>query len=149
MSDRQAKMKATQDAITNNDYNAFKANADSRMLAHTPDQASFDKLVEQNKQMKANKEKEIQAIKDGNFDAYKAAETEEKTMMDANKPSNDNRGTRPTKTDADIKTEFDQLVAAYRADGSLPDTNMGFGGKEFGAKGRHGGGHGQNFENDK
>jgi hypothetical protein len=137
MSDRQTKGKATQDAINNNDYNAFKANANQQMLKRTPDQASFDKLVASNKARTDATNKISDAIKNNDFNAFKTAKTNE--MQNA--PANQNGKTRPTPTDAQLQTEFDKLVANYKANGSLPNQNEGMG-MFGGMRGRHGGGHG-------
>lgn len=146
MSDKQAKRKAVQDAITNNDYNAFKANADSRMLQRVTDQASFDKLVTSSKLRLENHAKEVEAIKNNDFNAYKATKLAEKT----NDTNIKNGRTRPVPTDAELQTRFDKLVANYKADGSLPSDQKekGFGGFEMGGRG-HGGRHGQDFGNDR
>lgn len=141
MSDKQAKSKATQDAITNNDYNAFKANASQQMLTRTPDQASFDKLVASNKARTDTMNQISDSIKNNDFNAYKTAVT----TGEQNEPAgNDaNEKARPAPTDAQIQTQFDKLEAAFKADGTLPNLNMG--GRGFGGEAgdNHGGGRGK------
>jgi hypothetical protein len=140
ISDKQAKGKAVQDAITNNEYDAFKANADQKMLQRVTDQAGFDKLVASSKARTEAINKISEAIKNNDFATFKSAELTEKT----------DRGgkSRPAPTDVELQTRFDQLVANYKADGSLPRDQKGFGGFEMGGRG-HGGGHGHNFEENR
>ncbi|MBC7471865.1 MAG: hypothetical protein H7196_01165 [candidate division SR1 bacterium] len=146
MSDRQAKRKAVQDAITNNDYNAFKANAGHSIFKRVTDQASFDKLVAGNKTQIESKAKESDAIKNNDFAAFKVVKHSEQ----ANEMNNKNSRTRETLTDAELQIRFDQLVANYKADGSLPSDQKEKEFRDFEMGGRgHGGGHGQNLGNDK
>jgi hypothetical protein len=143
ISDKQSKMKATQDAITNNDYNAFKANADQRMLTRVTDQAGFDKLVNGNKVHLDQANKIAEAIKSNDFAAFKRAESNEQT----NETNDKQEKSRPAPTDVELQTQFDKLVANYKADGSLPADQKGFGGFGMGGRG-HGGGRGKGFKND-
>jgi hypothetical protein len=146
MSDRQVKQQAVQDAIKNNDYNEFKSNADTRILEKVNSQEAFDKLVAAEKIRAEQITKIDDAIKNNDSLAYIAAVK----ALAANKPTdtnNANRPARPTPTDAQIQAQFDKLVAAYKADGSLPSQNdrmMGFGGG-MGMKGGrgHGGSEGK------
>jgi hypothetical protein len=151
MSDKLAKITAVQAAITVNDYNAFKAAADANMLARTPDQASFDKLVANQKAHADEIAKISEAIKNNDFNAFKAAEA---TMV-ANRPTDNNRknDSRPAPTDAQLQTRFDKMVADYKANGTLPSDNKGmmgrggmddFGGEGFGGGRGHRGGFGNN-----
>ncbi len=119
ISDKQAKRTAIQTAITNNDYNAFKANADARMLARTPDQASFDKLVANQKARSLEIAALSDAIKNNDFNAFKTLENNE--QKDPNKPNHGKR--EVTKTDTELKARFDQMVADYKATGALPSDN--------------------------
>ena len=142
MSDRMVKQQAVQDAIKNNDYNAFKVNADARMLERVNSQEAFDKLVAAEKTRTEQITKIDDAIKNNDSSAYMVA----LKVLEVNKPTDTNaeknKPARPTPTDAQIQTQFDKLVAAYKADGSLPSQNnrmMGFGGG-MGMKG--GRGHG-------
>lgn len=150
MSDSQAKRLVVQTAITNNDYNAFKANADANMLKRTPDQASFDKLVASQKAHTAENQAMSDAIKNNDFNAFKTAQNTEQTSKQ-NDPNEVNNGKRPTPTDAQLQTRFDAMVAKYKADGSLPTDNKGMGimggrhgdngfGEDFGDKGNNRGG---------
>jgi hypothetical protein len=118
---------ATQKAIEEGNYENFKKTADTRLLARITTQAEFDKLVVEAKATKLIQDKINQSIKDNNYEAYKAAQLEMKTARDANKPVNDKGGKRGdyTPTEADMKSRFDSMVVAYKADGSLP-SNQGF-----------------------
>jgi hypothetical protein len=149
--DNLAKHEAVKTAIDNNDYEAFKSNADPRMLAKVNSQEAFTKLVESSKQMKAIQDKVDQAVKDNNFDAFKAAKTEMKALRDAEEAqepadSSDKRNSnRAAPTEAEMKTRFDKLVAQYKADGSLPSTRgigHGFGDDFDGHRGGKGHGRG-------
>lgn len=149
MANKQASTKAVQDAITNNDYNTFKASADSRMLARTPDQASFDKLVTNTKARLDNLNKLSDAIKANDFNAYKTAVQAHETneMTDGNNKNNKEANETPP-TDTQIQTRFDKDIANYKSDGSLPNLNNGmfgrFGGGDFDGEGmgHQGGQHG-------
>jgi hypothetical protein len=146
--DNLAKHDAVKTAIDNNDYEAFKSNANSRMLAKVNSQDAFTKLVESTKQMKVIQDKVDQAVKDNNFEAFKAAQAEMKTLHDsreANEPADANEKTRVAPTEAEMKTRFDKLVAQYKADGSLPSSRgMGHGfGDDFGGEGHQGRGQGR------
>jgi hypothetical protein len=145
--DNLAKHDAVKTAIENNDYEAFKSNAGTRMLEKVNNQEAFMKLVESSKQMKAIGEKVDQAVKDNNFDAFKSAKADMKTLREANKPAddNDNRRERAEPTEAEMKTRFDKLVEQYKADGSLPSergTGHGFGDDFGGHRGGKGSGRG-------
>jgi hypothetical protein len=134
MSDKQIKMKATKDAITNNDYNAFKTNADQRMLTRVTDQAGFDKLVTINKAHLDQANKIADAIKNNDFSAFKTAESNEQT----NETNDKQEKSGPAPTDTQLQTQFDKLAANYKANGSLPTDQKGFG--RFGMGGRGNGG---------
>jgi hypothetical protein len=148
MSDKLAKRTAVQAAITANDYNAFKASADANMLKRVPDQASFDKLVANQKARTENLVKISEAVKNNDFNAFKVAEA----SMIANRPNDNNRknDNRPAPTDAQLQTRFDKMVADYKANGKLPVDNKGmmgrggmsddFGGEGFGGGRGHKGG---------
>lgn len=133
MADRQVKQKAVQDAIKNNDYNAFKANADSRMLAKTPDQASFDKLVASHKvraETMAKLDAAVIANDSGTYiQVVKDAQSKRITNQASDNGHNQNHP-RKLQTDAQIQANFDQAHTAYVADNSvLPSTQSmkGFG----------------------
>jgi hypothetical protein len=149
MSTRAISQKATQDAIAANDYEAFKKAADPRMLTKVNTQEAFTALVNNQKANDAVKVKIDDSIKNNDFIAFKAAQTEMMTLRESNKPADANEAietnTRPTPTDAQIQTRFDALVAKFKADGTLPSANEG--GKGFGGmnKGGHGRGHGGDF----
>ena len=133
MADKQAKQKATQDAITNNDYNAFKANADARILTKITDQASFDKLVTSNK-VRVNALAQLDAAVIANdASAYiKVAKN-----MESSEPLKGNGHVKKVQTDDQILTRFDKDRQAYLADNTvLPSTNF---------KGRFGMGEGKGF----
>lgn len=142
LGDKQAKWLAVQTAITNNDYNAFRTSADAKMLARTPDQANFDKLVAGQKAHIASELKESEAIKNNDFNAYKLAESEEVNNRTLNN-TNNKKSNRPAQTEAEMKTRFDQMVSDYKATGTLPSDSKGFfdghGMGDYGDKGFVGG----------
>ena len=140
MADRQVKQKAVQDAIKNNDYNAFKANAGSKMLAKTPDQASFDKLVTSHKVRTETMAKLDAAVIANNSGAYIQVVKDAQSKRITNQASDNGNQNHPRKlqTDAQIQAKFDQARAAYVADNSvLPSTHSM---KDFG-KGHKGSGN--------
>lgn len=132
MANNQAKRKAVADAIKNNNYEAFKANANPQTLAKVNSQAEFDKLVAKYKTQQENLAKLTDAIKNNDFNSFKAlAEARQ-----ANNPNKDDK--RPEPTDAQLQAKFDEMVAKYKADRSLPGQDgdmMGMGGLEGGKGG--------------
>ncbi len=145
MSTQAIAREATNKAIAEGNYENFKKSADARLLSKVTTQADFDKLVAQFKATKVIQDKINQAIKDNNFDAFKNAQTELKALRDANKPAELNsKHNHPIPTDAELKTRFDEIVAKFKADGTLPSQDMmdkgGKGGK--GDRGEKGGRHG-------
>ncbi len=145
LSDRQAKFKLVQDAIDANDYPKFQANADANMLKRVPDQASFDKMVASNKARKDAVNKLSEDIKNNDAGAYKADVISQQQAEQARHTNNTNnqgtQKTRPTPTDAQLQARFDKAVVAYKADGTLPNSNK----RGIGIEGSfgHGGGRGQ------
>lgn len=139
MSDKQAKRTAVQTVITNNDYNAFKASSEANMLTRTPDQASFDKLVAQQKAHAAESAALSEAIKNNDFNAYKTLEKTE----EQNDPTENNGKPEKVQTDTQLQKRFDQMVADYKASGTLPSDNKGMmgghGGMDEGIRGNFGG----------
>jgi hypothetical protein len=138
MSDKQTKNKATQDAIKNNDYAAFKANADQRMLQRVNSQDAFTKLVNSSKARTDQLLKLDEAIKNNDSTSYVAIVK----AGEANEPTNPNSNGKTEKqmTDAQIQTRFDKEEASYKADGSLPSQRMG--GMRGGYEGENGGRNG-------
>lgn len=137
MSKKAQSMEATKKAIEEGNYENFKKSADARMLAKVTSQADFDKLVAEFKSAKAIQDKITQAIKDNNFEAFKSAHTEMKTLRESNKSSNKEGKTNKTApTDEQLKSKFDKLVAQYKADGSLPSKVMMKGSKGGFGRGR-------------
>jgi hypothetical protein len=149
IADRQAKMTATQTAIANNDYNAFKTNADQRMLKQVPDQASFDKLVTEIKARTDAMNQINIAIQNNDFNTFKTAEA---SMQNLHGSDNKSGKTRPTPTDAQIQARFDKMVANYKATGQLPSNKsgmemMGERGGYFGGKREKQGNWNKHFSN--
>jgi hypothetical protein len=135
LAERTAKQKATQEAITNKDYNAFTANADQKMLSRVNSQAEFDKLVVRNSARVDRLNKESEAIKNNDFNAYKSAvQLAEKNEVADDNSSHQKSGIAPT--DAQIQSRFDKQVAQYKADGTLPNSNNGI---MLGGRGHRGG----------
>lgn len=139
MADNQAKRKAVADAVRNNNYEAFKANANPQILNKVNSQAEFDKLVAKYKTQQENLAKLTDAIKNNDFNSFKAlAEARQ-----ANNPNKDDK--RPEPTDAQLQAKFDEMVAKYKADRSLPGQDgdmMGMVGFEGGKGGMKKGGRG-------
>ena len=148
MADKLVKKTAVQDAIKANDYNAFKVIAGVNMLKRVPDQASFDKLVANQKAHADQIAKISDAIKNNDFNAFKTVEA----AMMSNRPNDNNKknDNRPAPTDAQLQAKFDKIVADYKANGKLPRdkkdmTEMGheigdFDSEGFGAGRGHKGG---------
>ncbi len=148
MADRQLKQKAVFEAIKNNDYNAFKTSADARALSHTPDQASFDKLVKMAKDKVDELTKLDVAVIANDSSAYIKAvkEHEANKPMDMNDKMNKDHSDKIPK-DAKIQTRFDKDRANYVADSTiLPSTHInnkgnfggGMDGKSRGHRGQGG-----------
>jgi hypothetical protein len=138
MSDRAVSQQVTQDAISNNDYEAFKKVADSKILEQVNSQAEFNQLVSRNKTKVENQSKVNDAVKNNDFEAYKNALTTQFIDRPMGKMFN---GKGPEFSDAQLKTRFDEQVAQYKADGTLPGENnfMGMGRGGFkGGRGGHG-----------
>jgi hypothetical protein len=136
-SDRYTAHKAVDTAITNNDYEAFKKSADERMLTRVTSQADFDKLVADKKAKTEYQIKVAETIKNNDFNAFKELSKNKPTRTLTDGRGNDNN--RPTPTDEQFQTRFNEMVAQYKADGSLPTDDKGFGmgghGKGFGGRG--------------
>lgn len=108
-------------AIEANDYTKLSTTEQAKI---TTDQ--FAKMVTMSATMQAGKTAIETAIKNNDFTAFKSAHTTMKTAMEANKPAdaNDSDKSRPEPTDAQLQTQFDKMVASYKADGSLPEMGM-------------------------
>jgi hypothetical protein len=126
LSTKVVSQEAVKKAIEEGNYENFKKSADTRMLARITNQTEFDKLVTETKAIKVIQDKVIQAIKDNNFEAFKAAQTEMKTYRDANHPNNTGRMDKHnyTPTEAEMKSRFDSMVTSYKANGTLPENSM-------------------------
>lgn len=133
MADHEAKQKAAQDAITNNDYNAFKANANAKILAKITDQASFDKLVASNKaRVDALAQLDAAVIANDASSYIKVVKN-----MESSEPLKGNGHVKKVQTDAKIQTRFDKDRQSYLADNTmLPSSNF---------EGRFGMGEGKGF----
>jgi hypothetical protein len=142
---------AINNAIKANDYEAFKKVADSKMLGKINTQEAFNALVNSSKTYEEIKLKIDNAIKTNDFVAFKAAQTEMTTLKEAKHPKYNNEVNknhqRPVPTDEQLQIKFDNLVAKFKADGSLPSTDFGykegFGGGRGGFKGGAKGGFGR------
>jgi hypothetical protein len=88
-------------------------------------------MVKMNAAMTSYKTTIESAVKANDFTAFKKAHTDFKALMEASKPADmdDDDKTRPTPTDAELKTRFDEMVTYYKANGSLPDMKMGMKGQ--------------------
>jgi hypothetical protein len=138
MSDKYTKHQAVENAIKNNDYEAFKQSADSNMLARVNSQETFNTLVTEHKTREEFHNKITETIKNNDFNTYQE--------LMKNKPTStlkkdDDSRTRPEPTEEELKTRFEKQVADYKADGSLPgdDKFMTRGGfdRELGNRGGH------------
>jgi hypothetical protein len=160
MSDKVNKKTAVKAAITANDYNAFKAAADANMLKRNLDQASFDKLVANQKAHADQIAKIGEAVKNNDFNAFKAAESFQIANRPVvnNKKGNKKNDNKTGLTDSQLQAKFNKMVADYKANGTLPTDHKGmmgidhgkddFGGEGFGyGRGHKGGmGIGDNLE---
>lgn len=126
MADNQAKMKAVSEAIKNNDYEAFKANAPEKMLKKVNSQAEFDKLVANYKTRQEELAKLSDAIKNNDFNAFKTLEQARRAANNDKKDTN-----KPEPTEAELQAKFDEMVTKYKADGSLPGQEGGAMGMRF------------------
>jgi hypothetical protein len=143
MADKLTKAQELQKSILDSDYGKFKSLANDQMLNRINSQDKFNKLVEQTKQLKTIQDKADQAIIDNNFEAYKSAESDIKTSMEANKPFIEGnkypgKHLRSPLTEDQVKARFDKLVADYVSTGNLPTNNkigLGKGMHEKGIKG--------------
>ena len=136
MADHQAKSKARMTALTNNDLNEFNANSGKQV-----DQATFDKMVANNKTRMDEMNKLSDTIKNNDFNTFKTLEQTNMSMK-GNKGNRGNKNnkygqTRTAPTDAQLQTKFDQMVSDYKANGTLPNQMMDKmmeGGEGFGHK---------------
>jgi hypothetical protein len=133
------KLEAVQKAIEDKNYNDFKANANQRLLKKVNSQDDFDKFVERVNTEKTNQDKINEAIKNNDFNAYKAAMQARKDDMKnllgdkmGGRGRGKHDGNHVAPTDDQIKAHFDEQVAQYKADGTLPDA------KSLGISGRMG-----------
>ncbi len=121
MSKKAQSKQTTNKAIEEGNYENFKKSANPKILARITNQADFDKLVKNFKSTKVIQDKINQAIKDNNYDAFKSAQKEMKSLRDANKPADaPSRPNKKTPTEEEQKTRFDKIVSKYKTDGTLP-----------------------------
>jgi hypothetical protein len=135
-SERYASRTAVNDAIEKGDYESFKKSADQRMLSRIASKEDFDKLVSYKKVMQEHLVKVADAVKKNDFDAFKNLAKNKPTPT----PKGDKNPTkqRPTPSDEQLKTRFDAMVAAYKADGTLPTDHNDMRNIEgFEGKGKH------------
>lgn len=127
MADKLSDRQAVKDAINANDYEAFKKVAGEKMLERVNTQEEFNQLVTRNNERKAAMTQVDEAVKNNDFNAYKTALTNLKESRPEGMRGGD-RGERRTPTDAQLQARFDELVAQYKADGTLPsDKPFGMG----------------------
>jgi hypothetical protein len=129
MADKHIKLTAARKAIADNDYEAFKANADDKMLSKITDQVSFDKMVANQKARAEHQAKVTEAVKTNNFDLFKQAISE----REANHPKKDEDSSRPEPSEAELKTRFDKMVENFKKNGVISQ------GREGMKKGKNGG----------
>ncbi len=147
MSDRQAKSQARMIALNNNDLAGFNSNSNKAV-----DQATFDKMVTNNKTRLDTMNKISNAIKNNDFNTFKSIQQNKMNEMKANHPNKKGNDKQNQKkdyknlTDAQLQTKFDKMVADYKATGQLPAQDLGFGTK--GHKGGFDEGFGDKFNND-
>ena len=108
-------------AIEANDYSKLSTDEQSKIT-----QEQFSKMIAMNKAMTEHKATVEAAVKANDFAAFKKAHTDFKALMDANKPADmtDDK-TRPELTDTELKARFDEMVAYYKTNGSLPEMGKG------------------------
>ena len=143
ISDRQTKSQARINALTSNDLTAFNSNSNKAV-----DQATFDKMVANNKTRLETMNKISDAIKNNDFNTFKSIEQNKMNEMKANHPNKKGNDKQDHKnlTDAQLQTRFDKMVADYKATGQLPTQDLGFGMRSD--KGGLGEGFGDKFNND-
>jgi uncharacterized protein YaiE (UPF0345 family) len=131
---------ATKVAIETNDYAAYTSAAKNRVMT----KEQFDAKVANQATHKALELKLDKAVEANNFDAAKAVFAEMKATHAAREAQNpnanqkhSNRQNKADHTEAQLKTKFDEMVSKFKADGTLPSANKGYGMKG----GRHGGKH--------
>lgn len=136
MATRQSQMKAVQEAVKNNDYEAFKASANEKMLQKINSQEEFDKLVTNYKTRQEFATKLAETIKNNDFEGFKALEQTRRNEVETTKGVD-----KPELSDEQLQARFDELVEAYKTDGSLPGQEDDFmmGGMKGGKMGRKGG----------
>lgn len=105
---------AVQKAIESGDYAAFR----EAMIAQIPTEAEFQKRVAAHKAHAVALTAIQTAIKNNDFAAFQKAHTDMKATMSEFHTEN---GITPKTPDADqMKKHFDEMVAQYKADGTLP-----------------------------
>ena len=122
-----ADLEAVKSAITSKDLSKYKEAKNKLIDDNAKSKKEYVNATTQD-QLNTKAEKVVkitalnEAIKNNDYNAYRTAQAAMKN--------------RPAPTDAQIQTRFDKLVAAYKLDGSLPNTefNPGFGGRGHGKR---------------
>jgi hypothetical protein len=117
---------AVKKSITDNNYEEFKKVAGERMLKNIDSQAKFDELVAFTKKRSEIEAKVLEAVKNNNFESFKSAEKEMRDLRKENFGNSQKQKSEPT--EEQLKNRFDELVAYYKANGSLPEKGFGHGG---------------------
>jgi uncharacterized phage infection (PIP) family protein YhgE len=119
-------------ALTNNDFTAYKQAriqvATDRINEMT--QEEFDKHAKMFASMQKYQTALDDAVKNNDFNAFKTVHSEMQKEREANKPADSNRPNRPEPTEAQLQERFNQMVASYKADGTLPSQKVFEGGRE-------------------
>ena len=108
--------KAVQDAITAGDYTAFK----NALIAQLPDEATFQKMVANEKARTDAQAQILVAVQNNDFTAYKTALATQKAAIDANNGTSTTAKTPKAPTDKQLQKQFTKLVTYYKANGKLP-----------------------------
>jgi len=118
---------AVEKAIESGDYAAFR----EAMIAQIPTEADFQKRVTAHKAHMVALTAIQTAIKNNDFAAFQKAH---ETMKAAMSEVHGEDGVTPKTPNAiQMKKHFDEMVAAYKADGTLP-TEFGKGGMKKGGE---------------
>jgi hypothetical protein len=145
-----------QEALVKRDFGAYKTAILEGAKDHTKKvesmtQADFDKMADNKAKMDVIKPVLEQAIKDNNYEAFKIAQDQVKSIREERKDEkNDGRPARVEPTEEQKKAMFDQAVAQYKKDGSLGHFGMKKEGRgENGEHGNNGGRGGKGLRDSK
>ncbi len=106
---------AVEKAIESGDYAAFR----EAMIAQIPTEAEFQKRVAAHKAHMVALTAIQTAIKNNDFTAFKKAHEDMKAAM--SEFHTENGITPKTPDEAEMKKHFEEMVAKYKADGTLPE----------------------------